>query len=266
MPLNVVLQYARLIEFSNGCHTNTVTMLIDQGMTPIYPKLEMYAQNDAQYQVKSSLPMGTNYALWQHLAASYDGNTMRFYLNAILVGTSEQVSYAMPQIERAQNFLGGSACEYHGSSSSHVDDLRIYARSLTQSQINDVMMASMFDQYKFNASICNEKSKLAKKRIFMFRIFLKRKKTFFFIKLSKDSGINWNGNNWAFNCDFSNHDLSNLQTARDNCNVSCLSTFGCTHFTWTNYQGGTCWMKSGLVKKDDAFIFNGNEAMCGLLV
>ena len=45
------------------------------------------------------------------------------------------------------------------------------------------------------------------------------------------SSIAWNGN-WAFNCDFNNHNLSNAKVSGDQCSSKCTATSGCTHFTW----------------------------------
>ncbi len=44
----------------------------------------------------------------------------------------------------------------------------------------------------------------------------------------------------------------------------CDSTFRCTHFTWTNYNGGTCWLKYGSVSKPDAFFTNNYSMVCGV--
>ena len=72
------------------------------------------------------------------------------------------------------------------------------------------------------------------------------------------------GVQWAQSCDFKNRDLSSAQVSAEKCGDKCLSTSGCTHFSWTNYQGGTCWMKTGAVQKSDA-IANTNKGMiCGI--
>ena len=80
--------------------------------------------------------------------------------------------------------------------------------------------------------------------------------------------INWQagagGVQWAFACDFVNNDMGSAKVPGEQCGGKCMSTNGCTHFAWTNYQGGTCWMKSGAVQYIDA-VFNGNNGMiCGI--
>jgi hypothetical protein len=76
--------------------------------------------------------------------------------------------------------------------------------------------------------------------------------------------INWNGNNWAFACDFVNHDLSNSSKIASQCGPLCDSTVSCTHFTWTNYNGGTCFLKSGRILKSDAYFTNDYSMVCGV--
>ncbi len=79
------------------------------------------------------------------------------------------------------------------------------------------------------------------------------------------SNINWNGNNWAMSCDFHGNDLSNARVPADRCGPQCEQTPGCTHFTWTQYMGGTCWMKKGSVSKNDAFSTTDPTMVCGVL-
>ena len=45
------------------------------------------------------------------------------------------------------------------------------------------------------------------------------------------NGVVWNGN-WAFNCDFKNHDMGSAVVAGSQCSSKCAATAGCTHFTW----------------------------------
>lgn len=76
--------------------------------------------------------------------------------------------------------------------------------------------------------------------------------------------ISWNGN-WAFACDFQGNDLTNVQIRGEDCGGRCAQTSGCTHFTWTTYLGGTCWMKQGAVGKHNAFSTNDQSMVCGVI-
>jgi len=77
-------------------------------------------------------------------------------------------------------------------------------------------------------------------------------------------GIRWN-ENWAFSCDFDGNDLSNVQCPGELCSTKCGQTSGCTHFAWTNYNGGTCWMKSGPISKSNAIHSSDPSIVCGVL-
>ena len=82
--------------------------------------------------------------------------------------------------------------------------------------------------------------------------------------MSTTDGINWNGNNWALGCDFKGSDLRNVQISAEKCGGKCAETSGCTHFTWTVWNGGTCWMKAGSVTKDQASATNDQTMVCGV--
>ena len=81
---------------------------------------------------------------------------------------------------------------------------------------------------------------------------------------SSRAQIAWNGN-WAMGCDFKGNDLSNARVRGEDCSSKCQSTPGCTHFTWSNYNGGTCWMKKGAVSKSDAFASSNQGKVCGIV-
>jgi len=66
-------------------------------------------------------------------------------------------------------------------------------------------------------------------------------------------------------CDFKGSDLTNKIIAASDCSSACASTSGCTHFTWTSYNGGTCWMKSGGISQSNA-VFTGDQSIiCGII-
>ncbi len=77
--------------------------------------------------------------------------------------------------------------------------------------------------------------------------------------------VNWNGNHWAFRCDFRGRDLGNAQVRGEDCGGRCAQTQGCTHFTWTGWNGGTCWMKYGTVSKNDAYETGDPNMVCGVI-
>lgn len=78
-------------------------------------------------------------------------------------------------------------------------------------------------------------------------------------------GIDWQLGDWAFGCDFHGNDMSNVQTSGELCGGNCASSPGCTHFTWTTLNGGTCWKKSGKVSKNDAYETGDKSMVCGIV-
>jgi hypothetical protein len=77
--------------------------------------------------------------------------------------------------------------------------------------------------------------------------------------------VDWKPGDWAFACDFRGGDLANAQIRGEDCGGKCAATSGCTHFTWTNWNGGTCWMKSGSVSKSEAFSTGDMSMVCGIV-
>ena len=85
--------------------------------------------------------------------------------------------------------------------------------------------------------------------------------------LGGDRNINWNtasDGKWALNCDWPNKDLTNASPVKgEDCSKKCVGTPGCTHFTWTDWNEGTCWMKQGGTSPSDAI--KTSSGVCGYL-
>ena len=56
------------------------------------------------------------------------------------------------------------------------------------------------------------------------------------------------------------------QTTSNGCMEACSATSGCSHFAWTDIDGGTCSMYGGDVDKGDAFYVADTSAVCGVIV
>lgn len=77
--------------------------------------------------------------------------------------------------------------------------------------------------------------------------------------------INWNANNSAVSCAFIGNDLTNSLTKSEDCGDLCASTPGCTHYTWTDFNSGTCFMKQNKVCKCTAIPKHDQNAVCGIV-
>ncbi|KAJ3120057.1 hypothetical protein HK098_004901 [Nowakowskiella sp. JEL0407] len=75
--------------------------------------------------------------------------------------------------------------------------------------------------------------------------------------------VNWGGQNWAWACDWKGNDIGDARVNGESCGPKCADTPGCTHFTWTTSNGGTCWMKGGQIALTDAFKTNDGTMVCG---
>ncbi|KAJ3136781.1 hypothetical protein HK100_001285 [Physocladia obscura] len=73
------------------------------------------------------------------------------------------------------------------------------------------------------------------------------------------------GNNglveWALGCDWTGGDIANVLDTGANCGLDCVNYSGCSHFTWTEYNGGTCWLKNSGASGPVSLSSTG--AMCG---
>ena len=75
--------------------------------------------------------------------------------------------------------------------------------------------------------------------------------------------IHRGGKGWAKGCDFDGGgDFESVQVPSTRCADTCVQYERCTHYTWTDYLGGTCWLKEGAVEKADAFQSD-PRMMCG---
>ncbi|CAF0889506.1 unnamed protein product [Brachionus calyciflorus] len=91
---------------------------------------------------------------------------------------------------------------------------------------------------------------------------------FLFLKCGGVRLLEWNYDStnqlyWSLDCDFESNDLTNSKMSAELCGPTCSRTNGCTHFTWSDYQGGTCWMKKGSISKNNAKINKG--LVCGIV-
>jgi hypothetical protein len=46
---------------------------------------------------------------------------------------------------------------------------------------------------------------------------------------------------WSAGCDWAGNDLSSVSGQGADCGRLCVQTQGCTHFSWTSWNSGTCW-------------------------
>ncbi|KAJ3306500.1 hypothetical protein HDV03_005110 [Kappamyces sp. JEL0829] len=77
--------------------------------------------------------------------------------------------------------------------------------------------------------------------------------------------VTFNSDLFAAGCDFVGQDLANYNVLSGDCPSLCVNVDTCTHWSWTPYQNGTCWLKSGPASASTAVASSTAGIMCGLL-
>ena len=128
---------ARVFDFGlNGWNSDNIVFSLfrDNSLTSFF---EIYFQS-LLYNWKS-LNSNTDIVLneWIHLAVTFDGSQASFYYNGKSSGSSAQ--YQPRNLIRSTNYIGKSNWPQDELANAVFDELRIYNRVLTQSEINSLM-------------------------------------------------------------------------------------------------------------------------------
>jgi hypothetical protein len=137
-PINVGA-YARVIDFGNLLSVNALDNIILRLDTNLNkkPALNIYdatGTSMGQCEATSALTNGA----WQFLTTTFNASLESIYINGTLV-CSLSTNYILPKIARLNNYIGKSFHPSHGYSWSFIDDLRFYNKSLSQSEILELM-------------------------------------------------------------------------------------------------------------------------------
>ncbi|NOR81594.1 MAG: hypothetical protein GQ529_12315 [Methyloprofundus sp.] len=101
--------------------------------------LPLTAFNDGSYQIISGFnPLSLNE--WNHLVATYDGQDQRLYVNGIEVAQSDQNGLIKPF--NGDLFIGGNNI-WGGYFKGYIDEVRIYNRALTATEVNNNLAAAV---------------------------------------------------------------------------------------------------------------------------
>ena len=140
LKTNLFVSYSNILEIGNGEHYVSI-------------KSNSYSQFQPQLTVSSSyyssyVTSATNLlrGQWTHLAVTLSGTTGSVYSNGMLVAESNFI-YIPRYINRTSNFIGKDTSNYYGNIWSDLDDLRIYDRALSQTEIYDLMYYTSISAY-----------------------------------------------------------------------------------------------------------------------
>ena len=111
-----------------------------------YPYLAVYDGSNLIIRVDSNTQLTPG--KWTFIAATFNGSLGYIYLNEESTQgfPINKTKYTLPSIIRQYNYIGQANTQGDGTSSSIVDDLRFFNKSLTQTQINNI----------YNQDACNK--------------------------------------------------------------------------------------------------------------
>jgi hypothetical protein len=136
--LTKIISWARIIDFGNGAASSNVALsssvaLLGQPFLYVFNSLS----SNAWFTSTSMLQIGR----WTHIACTLNGTMARVCLNAVC---GSQSGFNQPaNIIRSFNYVGKSNWPEDENLNADLDDLMIFNRSLSQSEIVELMRASL---------------------------------------------------------------------------------------------------------------------------
>ena len=158
--LNEHVSWARIIDFGNGETSNNIILASSNGV-PAQPVLLIYYDTNPNTRVSAipSLEIGN----WTHVAFTFDGTTGKIYMNGTF---SAQNYFSRPdQTTRIYNYVGKSNIAIDTNLNADLDDLMIFNRSLSDSEIIQLMKLSSVDNSIFSGNSTFQLSQLSSSQI-----------------------------------------------------------------------------------------------------
>jgi hypothetical protein len=129
--------WSRIIDFGNDGNADNIVLSLSYSYS-LKPYFAILSGSNSLSTSISSKPITLNQ--WQFLTATFNGTNARVYLNGTLVAETNTQSYIQPiYLSRSFCFIGKSNWATDGYSSSYLDDLRFYNKSLTLVEILELM-------------------------------------------------------------------------------------------------------------------------------
>ena len=130
-----VSSYSRIIDFGNGQSSDNILFALSNGNT-LQPYFYFFNGSITLFSTTSKQNLTLNE--WQFLTATFNSTHLSIYLNAKLTAcpyNKKTLSYVL----RTKCYIGKSNWAGDGYSYSILDDLRFYNKSLSQTEILDLM-------------------------------------------------------------------------------------------------------------------------------
>ena len=130
--LSKLVNWARIIDFGNGPNSDSIFLA---STTVGQPVMFIYNNSNSftRVQTVSSLVIGN----WAHVAFTLTGTTAKIYLNGTFVALTPFMTPS--NTLRTRNYIGRSNTSGIGYLNADLDDLMIFNRSLSDSEVKELM-------------------------------------------------------------------------------------------------------------------------------
>ena len=142
-PKSSIGSWARVIDFSSSCNNNSIALILSVGVRGP-PSLIIALPTWKNAASSQNLTLNQ----WQFLVGTFDGKNLKVYLNAQLKVTLAHTCN-ITTITRSNCYIGKSNCVADGYSFSYFDELRFYNKSLTQTEILQLMSQNSTCKYLY---------------------------------------------------------------------------------------------------------------------
>ncbi|CAF0819998.1 unnamed protein product, partial [Brachionus calyciflorus] len=137
--LNSYVNHQRLLDFGNGRDSDNVLVSLSGTSQSIYFH-SYYGSNQYVFDSTTILPLN----IWHHVAFTVAGPVMKIFVNGTLVANKTQSATNVVQsVNRQTNYFGKSN---FGDSNADcdLDDLKIYSKELTESELKKEFKSDFF--------------------------------------------------------------------------------------------------------------------------
>ena len=134
-PLNVS-NWARIFDFGNGHNADNIVFALSF-MDTENPAIQTFDKSTLKVETHTNQKLDVSH--WQFLTATFNGTNTLIYINGQQKSNHFMANYSLSSIFRTNCYIGKSNWASIGYSWSYLDDLRFYNKSLTQSEIIQIM-------------------------------------------------------------------------------------------------------------------------------
>lgn len=133
VKVNQIQSFSRFLDFGNGKRSNNVVLGLSKSLSG-KPFLQILQGNQS---VMLTSTVGLEVGKWKFITAILKGNSSYFYINAIMTAFTESMQVPL-NIMRSKCYFGKSNWN-DSNADANFDEIMIFNKSLTESQLRDLM-------------------------------------------------------------------------------------------------------------------------------